>query len=299
MRNLSPRRSTSPRRFFTAGATVLFALFFAAPAGAASPNLTRDDLIGRLRIRADVFVLGHDGKHLEQIGDETRVFSGFSPEGRFKRDWSSSSTNYGSFKLRHEWTIDPRGAIHVKFEEFAEAALDSKTGEVKDFKNPIGSEERDVTDFGSILYPVKAIKGKRVVLRFIPELAPDTKTEKIGKFKIMGHGVAIYDSEGALWASDLDLGAEYSAITTYRGTLVLSYSAFRGAEPAGVASGKKITIRMKNYPRIVLQSETDFVPAGMNARVFVRYLKEKRTLALNSVRQSESSSERRMLERLK
>ncbi len=278
----------------------LFGFLFATGAHAASgTKLAREDLIARLRLRADILVFGDDGTHLVQIGDESRVLSGFSADGKFKRDWSSDSSNYGTFRLRHEWTIDPSGAIHVKFEEFSEEELDSKSGVVKDFKNPIGAEERDVVDFGAVLYPVKAIKGKHVVLRFIPELAPDSRADTIGKFKLMGHGVSVYDSEGILWASDLDLGAEYSSITTYRGTLVLSYAPFKGAEPAGVASGKKIILRMKDHPRVTLQSDTDFVPEGMNARVFVLYLRDKRTAALNSVRQQDSSTEQRLLDRLK
>lgn len=267
-------------------------------AGASAADLSREDLVKRLRLRADVLVLGEDGKHLAAVGDETRVLSGFSADGKFKRDWSSNSTNYGSFKLRHEWTIDPTGVIHVKFSEFSEEDLD-KTGVPKDFKNPIGGAEHDVVDFGAILYPVKAIKGKRVVVRFIPELSADDRVETIGKFKLMGRGVSVYDAEGALWASDLELGAEYSAITTHRGTLLLSYSPFKGSEPAGVASGKRITLMMKDYPRVTLQSESDFVPEGMNARVYVKYMKDRRTTALNSVKLHESSNEKRILDRLK
>jgi hypothetical protein len=284
---------------FVLATAALFGLFFSSGAHAADPKISRSELISRLRLKADVLVLEDDGKHLVQMGDESRFLSGFSTDGKFKRDWSSDSTGYGVFKLRHEWTVDANGSIHVKFEEFLEEELDSKTGQAKDFKNPIGTEEHDVVDFGSVLYSVKAIKGKRVVLRFTPELAGDTRAETIGKFKVIGRGVSIYDSEGALWASDLDFAGEYLAIVTHRGTLVLSYSPFKGSEPAGVASGKKLTLRMKEYPRVTLQGDTDFVPEGMNARVFVKYLKEKRTNGLNSVRIADSSNEQRMLEQIK
>lgn len=271
---------------------------FLFSSGTRAESIGRDELIRRLRIRSDVVLLSEDGKRLTEVGDESRVISGFTKEGQYRRDWSSKSTNYG-FKLRHEWTIDPSGKIHVSFEEFSEEELDSKTGTPKDFKNPIGKEEREIVDFGAILYTVKAIKGRRVVLRFIPELASDGRSETIGPFRLMGRGVSIYDSEGALWASELELNSRYSAISTYRGTLVLSFSAFKGAEPAGTASGKKITLRMKDYPRVVLQSETDFVPEGMNALVFVRYLKDRRTTGINSVHLQETSSEKRLRERLK
>lgn len=261
--------------------------------------LSRDELISRLRIRADVLTVSADGKVLVDGGHETRVLSGFTPEGKFTRDWSSQSSDYGSFKLRHEWTISPTGAIQVKLDEFSEEEIDSATGIPRQFKNPIGSETREVTDFGAIVYAIKGVKGKRVVVRFVPEIAGEDGVRTIGKMKIMGRGVSIYDAEGILWASDLELGAEYTAISTHRGTLVLSYSAFRGGEAAGVANGKRMTLRMKEYPRVVVQSETDFVPEGMNARVFVRYIKERRTGSLNSVRQHEASDEKRILERLK
>lgn len=290
----------NPSAFYTYAVVIAATLFcFFLSGGARAGNLSREDLIARLRIRADILVMTDDGKRVAEVGGETRLFSGFSPEGKYVRDWSSENGRYGSFKLRHAWTIDPNGSVHVKFEEFSEEERDSKTGEPKELKNPIGSEERDVIDFGAVLYPVKATKGKRVVLRFTPELAPDAKAPAtVGKGKLVGRGVAIYDAEGSLWASDLDLDAEYSAISTHRGTLLLSYAPFRGAEPAGVASGKKIVLRMKDYPRVTLQSDRDFVPEGANARVFVKYLKEKRTSALNSVRQYESSNEARILDRL-
>ena len=266
--------------------------------GAFAANLSRSELIDHLRLHADILVMSDDGKQISEIGNETRMLSGFSRDGKFRRDWSSNDPKFGKFKLRYEWTIDEKGALHVHFEEFSEEEIDSKTGFIKDFKNPIGQSDQDVIDFGPVLYPVKSLHGKRVVLRFTPEISQDGPPEKIGKFKLMGHGISIYDSEGALWASDLELSSEYSAISTYRGTLVLSYSPFRGSEPAGVASGKRITLRMKDYPRVTLQSESDFVPEGMNARVFVKYLKDRRTAALNSTRQYDSSSEERLLERL-
>ncbi len=284
---------------FVIATAALFGLLFSAGAHAGDSKISRTELISRLRLKAEVIVLGEDGKRLVQFGEEMRTYSGFSPEGKFKRDWSSVEKSYGSFKVRSEWSIDAGGLIHVKFEEFSEEEMDSKTGLPKDFKNPIGSEERDVVDFGAVIYPVKAIKGKRVVLRFVPELAGDSNPEKIGKFKVIGRGVSIYDSEGVLWASDLDFAGEYLVISTHRGTLVLSYSPFKGSEPVGVASGKKITLRMKDYPRVTLQGDGDFVPEGMSVRVFVKYLKEKRTSGLNSVRIADSSNEQRMLAQLK
>ena len=289
----------NPSAFYTYLVVLAATLFcLLASGGARAATLSRDDVVARLRIRADILVMTDDGKRVAEVGDETRLFSGFSPDGKYVRDWSSENDRYGSFKLRHAWTVDPSGNLHVKFEEFSEEERDSKTGEPKELKNPIGSEERDVIDFGAVLYPVKATKGKRVVLRFTPELAPEAKPAPVGKLKLVGRGVAIYDAEGSLWASDLDLDAEYSAISTHRGTLILSYAPFRGSEPAGIASGKKIVLRMKDYPPVTLQSDRDFLPEGANARVFVKYLKGKRTSGLNSVRQYESSNEARILDRL-
>jgi hypothetical protein len=261
--------------------------------------LSRADLIARLRIRADVLVMSDDGKRILELGEESHLFSGFTPEGKFQRDWTSESDRYGSFKIRHTWTIDSSGAVHVKLEEFSEMEVDSSTGQEKSLKNPIGTEEHDLVDFGTVTYAVKANPGKKVMLRFVPEIGEDSRPETIGKFRINGNGVSIYDSEGVLWASDLDMNAAYLSVSTHRGTLILSYSPFKGSEPVGVANGKKITIRMKEYPRVTLQSETDFVPLGTNAQVFVKYLKGTRTAALNSVREHESSDEQRLLERMK
>ncbi len=275
------------------------ALVFGSVASASAASLPRSELIDRLRIRADVVVLGENGKPTSAPVEESRLLSGFSAEGKLKKDWSSESPNFGAIRLRHEWTIGPTGTIHVRFEEFSESEVDSRTGETKAFRNPIANEEKDLVDLGTIFYPVKASSGKRVAVRFTPELAPEPKLEDFSKRKISGRGVAIYDTEGALWASEIEMGAEYSAITTYRGTLLLSYAPFKGAEAAGVASGKRITIRMKDYPRVTFQSETDFVPEGTHARVFVKYIKERRTAALNAVKQLESSSEPRILASLK
>ncbi len=259
----------------------------------------RDDLVERFRVRGEALVMSEDGKHVLSPTGESRVLSGFNKDGKLKRDWSSNSTDYGSFKVRHEWTIDANGGIKVKIEEFSEEEMDSKTGVGRDFKNPIGSETVEITDFAPVNYRVKGIPGKRVVIRFIPELSNDEKVDTIGKMKLMGKGVTIYDSEGAVWANELDFSETYTAITTHRGTLILSFTAFRGSEPAGIANGNKITLRMREYPRVILQGETDFVPPGMNARVFVKYLKERRTTSMNSVKLHEASDEQKLLERLK
>jgi hypothetical protein len=261
-------------------------------------EMKREDLIRRLQLHAGVFVVSDDGKRLVSVPGEKRTLSGFSADGKFKRDWSSQSSDVGSFKLRHAWTIDPAGVVKVRFEEFAEEELDAN-GTPKDFKNLIHQEEREVQDFGALIYAVKGIRGKKVVVRFVPELAPDASAENIGAFRIFGKGISIYDSEGILWADDLEVAAQYVSFTTHRGTLLLSYRAFRGSEPAGVADGKKIVIRLKDYPKITLQADGDFVPAGMNARVYAKYVKDRRTDKLNSVRTQESSDEKKFLEKTK
>lgn len=277
----------------------LFVLIGLGVASAEAANLSRAELIERLRIRADVVALAEDGTPIPAGGGETRTLSGFSAEGKLKKDWSSESPGIGAIRLRHEWTIGPTGALHVRFEEFSESEIDSRTGETRSFRNPLGAEERDVPDLGVVLYSLKASGGKRLAVRFAPELAPEPKLDDFAKRKIAGRGISIYDTEGALWASEVEMGAEYSAISTYRGTMLLSYSPFKGSEAAGVASGKRITIRMKDYPRVTFQSETNFVPEGTHARVFVKYVKERRTAAMNSVKQIESSSEQRILASLK
>jgi len=266
--------------------------------GADAASITRDDLIARLRIRSDLVVVSEDGKSLSAVGDEVRVISGFTKEGKYRRDWSTNGTSFG-YKIRQEWTIDASGKIHAVLEEFSEEEIDSKTGTPKDFKNPIGKAEFDIVDFGPFVYPLKAHQGKRVLLRFIPELASDRGAQDIGSFPILAKGVSIYDAEGFVWGSDLALDGRYSAITTHRGTLVLSFVKFRGAEPAGSASGPRIDIRLKDFPRVTLQSDSDFVPKGMNAVVYVKYLKDRRTTGLNSVHIQETTSEKRLYERLK
>jgi hypothetical protein len=259
-------------------------------------EVKRDELIRRLQLHAGVFVVSEDGKRLVSVPGEKRTLSGFSADGKFKRDWSSNSSDYGSFKLRHAWTIEPTGVVKVRFEEFSGEEFDAN-GVPKDFKNPIHQEEREIVDFGTVIYAVKGVRGKKVVVRFIPELAPESAVESVGNFRIMGKGISVYDSEGALWADDLEVAAPYVSITTHRGTLLLSYRAFRGSEGAGVADGKKIVIRLKDYPKITLQADGEFVPAGMNARVFAKYVKDRRTDRLNSVRTQESSDEKKFLEK--
>lgn len=262
-------------------------------------DLARDDLIRRLQIRADVLVLSEDGKKVVQTPGETRVFSGFSVDGKFKRDWSSETTDLGWFKIRHEWAVSPSGALKVRFEEFSEAEVDSRSGAVKDFKNPIHEEEKEITGFSAVNYAVQAIKGKRVVVRFVPELAAEPRLDILDRARISGKGIAIYDAEGVLWADGLESDANFVAFTTHRGTLMLSFQPFEGAEPSGIADGKRITVRMKDFPRVTLQSDRDFVTAGTSARVYAKYVREKRTKGLNSVWVQESSDGKKFIAKLK
>jgi hypothetical protein len=150
-----------------------------------------------------------------------------------------------------------------------------------------------------VIYPVEGIPGKTVTVRFVAEVSPELRAEAVSDRRITNEGVIIYDSEGVVWASEVEVDGEYVAFTTHRGTLLLSFRPFQGAEDSGIAQGRKIVLRMKDYPKIVIQGLGEFVPTGSSAKVFVRYVKERRSGGLNTVTVLESSDEKKLLARLK
>lgn len=84
-----------------------------------------------------------------------------------------------------------------------------------------------------ILWTVDNFANPNLVVRYIPVLREVLRPLSVDNLPIAGQGIAIADNEGYLWVDNLDFNGKYVGGTTHRGTLVLSYSPFRGGSELG------------------------------------------------------------------
>lgn len=260
--------------------------------GAQAADLTVADIRERLEIRADVYVMDASGKRVVDGPYRTNVWRLNQDTGELKNDWSSDF-DYGIMAMRQHWRVGEDGVVHATIEEYAKA--EGPRNDPK-FVQLIKKKDYVLENFEPIVWNVDNFKNKKFIVRYIPVLREVSRPLSVDNLPISGAGISISDSEGYLWVDDLDFGGKYVGVTTHRGTLVLSYSPFRGSKEMGVAEGKTITVNVDKSRQITLKAREAFLPSGVTAKVHVSYLPGRRSRSFRSVHSFDANKEERIVE---
>ncbi|MES3039213.1 MAG: hypothetical protein V4736_15000 [Bdellovibrionota bacterium] len=275
---------------------VIFSMLIFAKLVSADP-LTAEEITQRLQVNADIYVMdatgtkvigGPERTNFWRPNPDTRMFeSNWSSD--LRGTWSSTTPTGGLIAFKHKWTINDDGSIKVSIEQYAEE--DNKT-----FKNLIDKKEFILTSFEPITWKITNIKTHNFVVRFVPTLREVYKPLSFEGLPIASKNISITDTNGYLWANELEFNGKYAGVTTHRGTLVLSYSPFDGAKEIGVSEGKTITVNIDKKYKITLRGDNDFLPAGVVAKVFAIYVPGKKSKGFNAVHSFETSKTDRIKE---
>lgn len=267
----------------------------------AKVDLSVPELKKRFTVVGEIFVLSPDGS---RVIDSTRSFEksvGMGADGILERSWSSTIDGQTSIRLKQKWTMNERGVITARLEEF-KTDTTPKSSLEPTFQDSLGVIEQKITDFSPIVYRLRnAPESKRIVVRLSPSIdLEDLEMEKaqLEGFPVASKSIMIYDSSGRIWAESVEADSAYYGYKTHLGTVALSYSPFDGAKPIGVVSGNLITLDPKDGKRVFLRSSTPLLPVGVSGVVFARFWTDKKSAALNSVHAFGSSDKARFNARL-
>jgi hypothetical protein len=273
---------------------VSFAMSLLVSSIVSAKELTVQDIRERLEIRADVYTMDKTGRRVLESHGSSNYYRP-NEKGEITNDWSSN-TGHDVFAIRHNWIIQDDGTIKVTMEEFAKDE-NPKTG-ATEFLEPLAKKEFIIENFTPITWKFSNIKDKNKVARFIPYLREERKPMQVEKLPLAGADVTVTDSEGYLWADEVNFSEKYVGLSTHRGTLALSFVPFKGSEEVGRAEENKVILKFNPKYTVTLISRTSFLPTGLTAKVYAAYKPERRTSGVRSVHIFTTDTENRFLEKL-
>lgn len=273
----------------------LFLICSLSCAFAFAKDLTPQEIRDRLEVRADIYTFDSTGKKILSGPAITYQWRTNADTGTIKGDFS---TNLGSddktLAFRQLWEVTNDGHIKVTLEEYAEIVGEAAN---PDFKKLLEHKDFVVQNFEPFVWIIKNSKN-HYVLRFFPYLRELSDPVAISDLPVSGKDLIVTDSDGYLWLDGGQMSGRFAGLTSHRGTVVMSYSSFKGAKPMGTAEGSLISLKPNKDYTINVKSSSAFLPAGMSAKVYGLYLPNRRSNGLNSVRTFTSSKEKNILDAL-
>lgn len=254
-------------------------------------ELSAQDLSYRMYIRGEILIFNQEGNRILDFGNEFRTweFNGLLNQPLVSY-WSFEQKGLPVIGLKHEWKILPSGQLEMKIQHYDKLSKDSK-GEIQ-LGRLLKSDSQTVQLFRSYDLELAASGNRKVVVRLTPALWPKQDTVEASDFPISTKDVVLYDGEGNVWASGIegDRPSKYLGISTHKGTILLSYNAFKGAEEVGSVKGGQMKLKFGKQ-KLFLLSPFGFVPRDVRVKVYGRFIPNMKTERLNSIRTFSSNKE--------
>ncbi len=257
-------------------------------------EFSTQDIRERLQVHADIYHLDPSGKKILNGPESTNYWRSNSEKGTISGGWSSNFKD-DLIALRYNWKVEDDGTIKVSIEEYSRT---DKEGESR-FEGLLDKKEFVLENLEPVVWKVKNIKNRNVVVRFIPSLREISAPISVESLPVAGTEISISDNNGYLWAEGVELNGKYAGVTSHRGTIVVSYLPFEGAREMGVAEGNKIILNVDKKFQIKMKGSTPFLPSGIIAKVYALYRPEKKSKGVNSLRSFDASEEERIQKALK
>lgn len=247
--------------------------------------LSAQDMSYRLHIEGQVLLLNADGETLIQILKESRRWEfGGQVDKPLISNWRLENKGLPTISLRHQWTIENDGKFSVDIKQYdSMERVSGSSTEVK-YGKLLKESKITVKDFAPVDWVVPYGKQK-IIVRLTPGVWPNLEPIDIANLPLYGKGVTIFDEEGKVWADQVtgEHASTYFGVVTHQGSVFLSFSPFPGAKVIGEAKRGRIKVK-SGKKKIILVSETPFLPMDVKAKVYGIVNLNKRTDRLNSTR---------------
>lgn len=260
--------------------------------------LGADDLAYRFHITGEIFILNPEGDKLINIANESREWQfGGSSDRPLTSNWRFQQKGLPVVALKQKWTIEKDGKISVEISQYDDIER-TKGSEIK-YGKLIKEEKFVLKNFAPIDWTISG-DSQKLVVRLTPGVWPNNEAIDVSSLPMSGRNIVIFDKKtGRLWADQVnaDHPSVYFGVATHEGSLFLSFKPFKGAQLIGEAKEGRIKIN-SGKSRIILQSETPFLPKYIKANVYGIIKPEIKSDRLNSVRTYSSDKEDEFLKRL-
>lgn len=260
--------------------------------------IPRDKLRYQFEIRGTILVFDKTGQRLQFKGNEERTWR-FSDNEPITSTWSFKQKGLPDVALSHVWQMTPDGVLTVKIKAYDK--IDKAPGSSPKFGKVLKEKDIIVENFDPVTWVIGEDNNHRVVAKFDINLWKKLEPKDIGRLPIVSPRLTVYDNKGNLWITGLDTLNEesiFASISTHRGTIHFSYLPFEGAKMIGNAEKDRIKIDNGDI-KITLESSDNFLPRGMNAKVYAIVDLRKKTEGRNRVKTSGASSEKDFLKAMK
>ena len=230
------------------------------------------------QLRGQIYIMNPEGDILYSVGQEMRQWK-FGTDKDLTSNWFFSSEGIEPISLKQVWSIDSDGRLKVSIKQYdnKDVKIDKKSNVAYKAK-PIKEKSFTLKNFEPITWIAHSNNKYRVVVRVTPELVFDKKPVKIGRLPISVKEMIAADSKGFVWTQNTSFSGEYITLKTSRGTVHLSYVPFKGAKEIGIAEDNEMKIKLGDKHSLRFINSVQFLPSGMQAKVFGKVDLNEKTL---------------------
>ncbi|MCK6598582.1 MAG: hypothetical protein L6Q37_09485 [Bdellovibrionaceae bacterium] len=261
-------------------------------------NIESSKLRYKIEVQGQVLVFDSKGKKLLFSVDEERKWR-FGNEKPISSYWQLNQKGLPDLHFNHEWQLSESGILSVKFKQYDSMKRISEDKFI--FGKTLQEKELEIENFQAPVFVLSQEPDRRIVVQFRVQVWSDDDAKDIGKLAINSTRMTIFDSKGNLWASRIDNSSGdnvYYGITTYLGSLYISYLPFKGASKIGIAEKNRIRIE-HGKTKLSIESSDAFLPRGVVANVYGFIDLNHRTEGLNRTRSNGSDKEENFLKSIK
>lgn len=263
----------------------------------AKPSMTVEQLRERFELRGSIFYMSSDGRRLLNPGSEFRTWR-FTEKGTISSNWMHQEAGKTIFAIKHDWSINKDGIIHVRIQEFDGMKGRMPHSSEVEYGKKLREEEFDLKEFAPITWMISRDSKQKLYVRLSPELLDRTDYLDPKDLPITIESGVVTDNKGNVWADDIGLSGKYVGIKTHAGQLLMSFTNFKGAQEIGYATGQKIIVSGKKI-EVIVRSEQPFIATNKRMRVYGILRPENKSEHFGSVYSSAAGDEKSFLDHLR
>lgn len=258
---------------------IFFFSFFLSLSAFSFQGITAKKLRSNVELEVQTFLMSADGSRILSITAEKGRYRNQTKTGEIKSVWTTNfDETLPPVNLDFTMKINEDNSISLSVTEYAKISYPAKDGAPK--KEGRGrSDTFQVSNFQSISWVTKVDDEKSLVTRFAPTPSDESEAMKLTYIPMILSNVIISDNQGKVWQEGSGGSGEVVGFASAQGTLYVSFSEFKGSEELGTASESAIELKLSDKLTVRIRSSQTIIASGINAKVYGKYLPEKRTKA--------------------
>ena len=250
----------------------------------------------RFLLKGEMILLDNNGKLLSHSYENRGWKFGSSDE--IEGNWAFSDKEVGEFGIQHKWHITKEGLLKASVEEFDLIKKKNNYSSDVVLGKSLFKKDFILKDFEPIVWRVKSIKDKKLIIRFIPKIEYEEKEKSLSDFEISLESPVIYDTQNNLWGSFKgSISGKFLALKTNKGLISMSLYKFKDSEKIGYIEKGQLIIK-DNKQKIYIRGENNFQNIDHRIVIYGHIFKERKSGAKHRTGWYSSSEEEVFLQQI-